>query len=203
MPIPKTPTEPLGSVSAVTTTGSSITTIVASIDKSRPVGPIETVEYEAGMYRQTIEVLLEYPDRLPPELFLRNAVTEAALLHTRILCDVFFRDEKPSRLGLNANDIAMIELLPDWMSASDGKDGKYDDLKKAIKELEDAYGPKNQKDPRFKASPRSKINKLVMHGTDLRAGSGDYTDLSKKLRPLIEKVIQGVECHTRAFKPVL
>jgi hypothetical protein len=87
------------------------------------------------------------------ELVLRNALTEAAVLYARSLCEAFL-EGKPKD-----DDIRLSCLF-----AYRGTDvsGKFNAIKSAVAQLKAAYG--HGKDPQ---SPRYVFNKMVMHSTTL------------------------------------
>ena len=70
--------------------------------------PWETIEYEVKMFYATYKKFFSQRahDSLPYEL--KNALEESAVLHTRILCDVFL-----SR-GRYNDDINLEHLLRGW-----------------------------------------------------------------------------------------
>ncbi len=91
--------------------------------------PWVVVEYEVKMYLTTHTIVLNQGlfAQLPRDL--KNAVTESAVLHTRILCDVFL-----SR-AVGVDDIQLSRLFPNWDT-----DSKYSVIKSMIDKLRLLYG---------------------------------------------------------------
>jgi hypothetical protein len=83
---------------------------------------------------------------------LNNALTESAVLHARVLCELFANPE-----GKFASDIVLSRLLPDW----DWGQPKYDLLNGLLSELEEKYGQYHDaKSFRFsKPNPRERRRK--------------------------------------------
>ena len=103
---------------------------------------------------------------------VRSAIVESACLHTRILIDILA--SKDSGTG---DDLCLTQLLPGFRHAS------VDDLKRE-------YGHRSAE-----GSPCWTLNKMMMHPTLLRGPSYDYTDLLKKLLPLIEDVLRAIHAY--------
>jgi hypothetical protein len=153
-----------------------------------PVSELETLEYEAGMLQRALQILANEAQRLD-ELFLKNAITEIAVLHARSLCSVFI-EYKPRK-----DDIRLSRLFPDWDAETNGK---YAEIEKARSRLKAAYGDHN--DPN---SHHFAFNKLVMHATTHRGAYGLYDQAFADLMPIIEEIIRHIEClKSYTFKPI-
>lgn len=99
---------------------------------------------------------------------IRNAITESATLHTRILCELLL-----SR-GKFSDDIRLTDLLP-------GIDPTI------IAELNKAYGESSDQ-----TSACWEFNKLLAHATTNRASWHNYADALNKVWPAMEKVVLAV-----------
>ena len=82
----RVPLTVIPSTNSVFTTGPSEPGILlaAAPDPAPAVEPRKTVEYEVGMF-----LGLRDPQRASDDPIVRNALAEAAVLHARILCDLF------------------------------------------------------------------------------------------------------------------
>lgn len=93
-----------------------------------PVTPLESLEYEAGMFLGALETLRAEPDLLRSRL-VKDAMTESAVFHTRRLCEIFLDDDP------RTHDVRLITLFPDYPN-----DPKYRRLELAVKSLRDICG---------------------------------------------------------------
>jgi hypothetical protein len=148
-----------------------------------PADALDTIEYEVGMFRRTLEILRKERSRLT-EKVLENALVEDAVLHARQLCLAFIGD------GLDPKtDITLADLVSDWEARGP--------LKDAVSRLKAAYG--TNKDS---ASPRYAFNKGVMHATNIRGAWGAYGPHLGAVEPIIYEIVGHVESLTRVFRPI-
>jgi hypothetical protein len=134
------------------------------------------IDYEVGMFLGARDCLTSATSKGFP-LFLKNAVVESAVLHTRILCDVFLARAKA------ANDITPESLFPDW------KAPKYSKAKKLISDLASDYGTS-----KAVGSPCWEFNKMLAHPTNLRKDRYDYRPALARLAPGIQAILAEFEC---------
>ena len=129
----------------------------------------EILDYEISMFRALRNRKLPVELARQPEWqYLRNALTEALVLHTRILVEVLL-----SR-GQRRDDIQLKRLLPSF--ASD-----------RLQRLEAEYGTRSEEN-----SPCWRFNKLLAHATAERSTSHDYSDAITRLAPIIEQILAEV-----------
>ena len=135
------------------------------------------IAYEIRMFNATYEIVLNAAalDRLPK--VLANAVEESAVLHTRILCDVFL---SKSRGG---DDIQLSHLFLDW-----NRNVKYDKIKEIIHDLRRLYGQAQKP-----GSHCWVFNKMMAHPTAHRSNSYDYTAILRSLCPVIQEIVAEIE----------
>ena len=127
-------------------------------------------DYEIWMFRALRARRLPADLKTQPEWqYLRNALTEALVLHTRIIIDIIL-----SR-GRSPDDIHLKQLLPPFRSEH-------------LEKLQAEYGTTSEPN-----SPCWKFNKLLAHATTARSTSHDYTDAIAKLNPIIERILNEVE----------
>jgi hypothetical protein len=137
----------------------------------------DIVAYEIRMFRATYEIVLD-PDTLKGlRKVWANAVEESAVLHTRILCEVFL-----SR-GIDQDDIQVSRLFPAWNT-----DIRYHSIKRSIDRLRKKYGSAQKS-----GSPCWIFNKMMAHPTARRGKSYDYTTILADLEPILQEVIAGIE----------
>ncbi|MBV9265837.1 MAG: hypothetical protein JO061_06685 [Acidobacteriaceae bacterium] len=141
----------------------------------------QVVAYEVRMFRATHQELLKPGFTEQPKV-CQNAIEESAVLHTRILCEVFLTR------GSQPDDITLENLFPDWRSNS-----KYAKLKGLIASLRTLYGSSFQV-----ASPCWIFNKMMAHPTSRRGSSYDYTIVLNQLQQAINGIISEVE-HLRGI----
>jgi len=113
---------------------------------------------------------------------IRNAVVESAIVHARILCDIFL--SKKSQWGGN---ILLADRFADWRSNS----YRLKDLKSKIKKLRQAYGH-SKKD----GSPYQVFHQKALHADQARYPTFhgyDYADQFKVLDPLSRDVVEAIE----------
>jgi hypothetical protein len=137
----------------------------------------DVVAYEIRMFYATYEIALDPIAFGKLSKVYANAIEESAVLHTRILCDVFL-----SR-GLGDDDIKLSRLFPDWYSHN-----RYGRIKGRINALRRLYGSAQQE-----GSDCWVFNKMMAHPTAHRGKSYDYTEILQRLQPAIEDVIAEIE----------
>jgi hypothetical protein len=137
-------------------------------------GPWVVFDYEVQMFR-AMSRLLATGDReysgLPD--YLRNAVVESAVLHVRMLADIFL-----SRTT-NSDDIDLALLLPGFVPSQ-------------LTQLRTAYG-----NSKTAGSPCHTINKRLAHPTALRSHTYDYSPVLNLIAPLIEGVVDEINTERR------
>jgi hypothetical protein len=132
----------------------------------------ETIEYEVKMFHAAYELLINPGVTQVPRAWA-NAIEEAAVLHARILCEVFLD------LGTEDNNIKLSDLLsPGWSA----------EVEKIKQELCKQYG-----DGKTEGSPRWAFNKMMAHPTFDRDRKYDYIPKLKALAPFIWKLIRKIE----------
>jgi hypothetical protein len=97
-------------------------------DTQQKLRQFEVIGYEVKMFYATYDITLS-PALDQPPLVLANAVEESAVLHTRILCDVFLDR------GHAKDNIELSQLFQHWDA-----DNRYDKLKEMIEILRKRYG---------------------------------------------------------------
>ncbi|MCR4411674.1 MAG: hypothetical protein NUV77_04515 [Thermoguttaceae bacterium] len=127
-------------------------------------------DYEVMMFRKMCSLLAngnqEYADL---SWYVKNAVTESAILHTRQLADILL-----SR-GSQPDDINLQTLLPGFQP-------------QGLNTLRQHYG-----DNRTANTPCWTINKRLAHATSQRGDSFDYSSLLNGLVPLLEGILVEVQ----------
>jgi hypothetical protein len=141
-------------------------------------GPWEIIAYEVRMFHATYEIVLSSAALAQLPRVLANAVEESAVLHTRILCEIFLPKAKS-----RCDDIQLSRLFPDW-----DKDTKYDRIKGIIEDLEGRYGTGKKRGHCWN------FNKMMAHSTIHRGNHYDYTPALRDLRPVIQKIIDEIGC---------
>jgi hypothetical protein len=138
------------------------------------------IKYEIKMFYATYKTFFTRSTygRLP--YVLKNALEESAVLHTRILCDIFLSRSKQT------DDITLGRLLSGWPN-----DTRYGKMKAMHDKLQVRYGKAN--DP---ASPCWDFNKRLAHPTSHRGPEYDYRKSLDVLYPLIDDMIRELECLT-------
>jgi hypothetical protein len=137
----------------------------------------EWIGYEVKMFNATYKIFFDqtYLARLP--YALKNAVEESAVLHTRILCDVFLnRATKP-------DDIDLSRLFLNWSNV------KYKKIRALKDKLETLYGKNNKP-----GTPCWTFNKMLAHPTSHRGTEYNYRKILCALRPAIQEIVVEVEC---------
>jgi hypothetical protein len=154
----------------------------------RPSDDAWTVlEYEVKMFYASYKILFSrtYYTRLPYSL--KNAIEEAAVLHTRNLSDVIIRCS--SRFP---DDILLSTLFNDWSSCS-----RYEALKAKRREFKHIYGDQN-----VRYTPCWIFNKLMVHSTIERGSEFDYRETLDRLYPHIKTMIAEIACLRKKAFPL-
>jgi hypothetical protein len=140
----------------------------------------QMIEYEIKMFYATYKKFFTRSthDRLP--YVLKNTLEECAVLHTRILCNVFLSRSK------RADNITLAHLLSGWPN-----DPSYRNIKTMRDRLKARYGEPN--DP---ASPCWDFNKRLAHSTSHRGREYDYRKILDALYPLIHDIIRELQALT-------
>jgi hypothetical protein len=145
------------------------------------------------MLFRALEILAKEAHRLD-EKVLRNAMTEAAVLHARSLCEVFLSLSTKKKPW--PDDIRLSGLFSDWDTDTSGK---FDKIKNAVSRLDSAYG--NDQDQN---SHHFAFNKLVIHSTRHRGAYGIYDQAFHDLEPIIREIVGHIEALTGyTFNPVI
>jgi hypothetical protein len=117
--------------------------------------------------------------------FIGNAIAESAILHARILCDLFSSESKRWE-----DDIGFSDLFDDWETAGE----RYSNLKGHIAEMEIAYG-----DYKTENSACWQFNKMLAHLTKERGFRHIYEDALRKVEPFIRSIVSELECLKPGF----
>src|ERR1700687_4642871 len=129
------------------------------------------VAYEVWMYFGT-RSKMEAPT-IDDDL-LKIANVESAIVHARILCDIF---------RSKGGDILLKEFFPDWKSGFE----RLKNLKSKVKDLRRAYG-----DDQTEGSPYRVFHQKALHADQAKYPSfqgHDYADQFKVLDPVIRGVV--------------
>ena len=164
----------LGVVQATTTTFSPASQII-HFHPDADQRAWHIIAYEVWMYFGT-------RTRMKPPIIddniLKNATVESAIVHARILCDIF---------RSQGGDISLKKLFPDWESDSD----RLKNLKSKVKDLRRAYG-----DGQTEGSPYQIFHQKALHADQAKYPSfqgHDYADQFKVLDPVIRGVVDAIE----------
>ena len=148
-------------------------------------GPWLVLAYEIRMFRY-MRIAFNFPATLI--VFggpVRNAIAESAVLHARILCDLFSSESKR-----HEDDIGFSDLFDDWETAGE----RYRNLKSHIAEMKSAYGTHKTEN-----SPCWEFNKMLAHLTKERGARHIYECAIQKVAPLIEKIVSELESLNPGF----
>jgi|SRR5579863_117207 len=137
----------------------------------------DIIAYEVRMFHATYETVLDPSELNKLPKVMANAIEESAVLHTRILCDVFLNK------GMDPDDIQLSTLFPAWYTNS-----KYQKIKWLAGNLRKTYGSAQKR-----GSPCWVFNKMMAHPTAHRGKSYDYTIILENLEPLIQNIITEIE----------
>lgn len=140
------------------------------------------LSYESWMLERSIHEKKQLKRSIQDEERLRvlnNALTESAVLHARILCELFANPE-----GKFASDIVLSHLLPDW----DWGQPKYNLLNGLLSELEEKYGQHHDA-----KSPYWAFNKMLAHATMERSSAHDYTAALDSVLPLLRGILAELQ----------
>lgn len=130
----------------------------------------EAVEYEYMMYFRS----KARKGECLTDLVFHNAMVESQLVHARMLADFLITEQKKP---FQQDDVTLMDLLPAVRGEIEGDietfAGEYD--KQLVKE-----------------TLRWQINKLIVHLTHHRAGSGNHDALFAELERVLEPVLRLV-----------
>jgi hypothetical protein len=143
--------------------------------------------YEVKMYFAMRATFGDYAT-VKKNTWIRNAIAESAVLHARILCDLFSSETKKTS-KLYKDDIGFSDLLDHWET-----DEKYKNLKSHIAEMKLAYGTSDTKN-----SPCWQFNKMLAHLTKERGFRHSYEEALKTVEPLINRIVSELECLKPGF----
>jgi hypothetical protein len=133
------------------------------------------IAYEVWMYFGTRSKMIEPAAH---DQILKNATVESAIVHARILCDIF---------RSQGGDIFLKDLFSDWESDS----ARLRDLKSKVKDLHRAYG-----DSQTAGSPYQVFHQKTLHADQARYPTFqgfDYADQLKVLDPVIRGIVDAIE----------
>jgi hypothetical protein len=153
--------------------------------KNESRDPWTILDYESWMLERTIhekeqlERSIQDEERLQ---VLNDALIECAVLHARVLCELFANPE-----GKFNSDMGLLQLLPDW----DWGMQKYERLNGLLSELEDRYGQHLEAN-----SPYWTFSKILAYPTWARSSSQhNYTAALNVVLPLLRRIL--VELQSR------
>lgn len=129
------------------------------------------------MYFATHKILLDSTAFQALPRVLKNAVEESAVLHTRILADVFLSK------GAGTDDLRLSLLFAGWSG-----DPRYAPLKQAIGRLRAEYGTASAP-----GTPCWVFNKMLAHPTSHRGDEYDYNQILTQLKPVMHEIIGLIE----------
>jgi hypothetical protein len=162
-----------------TTTTSSSTNFISTSEPDAETRAWHIISYEVWMYFGTRSTTLVLSDS---EIILKNAMVESAIVHARILCDIF--SSKSSTIGVG---IRLKDRFPDWNSDS----VRLRNLKSKANALRERYGYSGTE-----GSPYKVFHERALHADQTRYLSFqryDYVDQFKILDPLIRAVVYEIE----------
>lgn len=141
--------------------------------------PWAILDYESWMLERTLhekeqlERSIQDEERLQ---VLSDALIESAVLHARILCELFANPE-----GKFNSDIGLLQLLPDW----DWGTPKYERLNGLLAEVEDRYGRHLEA-----KSPCWTFNNMLTYRTLAKSSSQhNYTAALNAVLPLLRRIL--------------
>jgi hypothetical protein len=137
---------------------------------SYPNDPWVVYDYEVSMWRDLCDLLGLGPSLLMLSWCIRNAITESAVLHTRILIGILLPPDDKDR----KDDIKLSSLLPSFASPTQ-------------RSLSQAYGDGNSP-----GTPCWEFNKMLAHATCHRTDTYNYGIALNNLFPLISKLLNEV-----------
>jgi hypothetical protein len=106
--------------------------------------------------------------------FIGNAIAESAVLHARILCDLFSSEDKS-----HPDDVGFSDLFDDWET-----DERYTNLKSQVAQMKSAYG-----DSTTENSPCRQFNKMLAHLTKERGLEHNYEGALQTVDPFIQSIV--------------
>ncbi len=139
-----------------------------------PNDPWVVFDYEVDMFRNLRQLLAtgnpQYQDLCH---YIRNAVVESAVLHTRILIGILLsRAPEP-------DDIELSHVAPGFTCPE-------------IDQLRQTYGRRSDQD-----SPCWAFNKMLAHATTQRTDRFDYSASLNQLAPLINGIVDQINAHRK------
>lgn len=143
--------------------------------------PWDVIGYEVQMYFG-MRAILASPALFAGQL-IKNAIVESAVLHMRILCEVFTSTcpgENPKR-----DDIQFGHLFADWRT----NPSRYTALQSLSAELQKTYGLK----PVKLGQPRWELNKMLVHPTLNRGTTYNYDQAMTVIHPHVVAIVEELE----------
>jgi hypothetical protein len=144
-----------------------------------------TLAYEVKMYFNMRATFGNQATLLLLSSFIRNAIAESAVLHARILCDLFSSEKKSKKYP---DDIGFSDLFDDWETAGE----RYSNLKSHIAGMKSVYG-----DSKTENSPCWQFNKMLAHLTKERGFKHIYEEALQTVDPFIH----GIVSELTSLKP--
>jgi hypothetical protein len=144
--------------------------------------PWVIVGFESWMLERSIQERARLDRSIQDEerlIVFKKALTESAILHARILCELFADPE-----GNFASDIALSHLLPDW----DWGKPKYELLNGLLSELEDTYGRYHNAKSRCWV-----FNKILAHASLEKPSEHDYILALDTVLPLLRRILVEIQ----------
>ena len=137
-----------------------------------PNDPWVVFDYEVDMFRNLYQLLATgNPQYQGLSHYIKNAIVESAVLHTRILVGILL-----SR-GPEPDDINLSNLAPGFSCPE-------------IDQLSQTYGRRNDN-----STPCWTFNKMLAHATSQRTDSFDYSIPLNQLATLINNIVDQVNAQ--------
>jgi hypothetical protein len=137
-----------------------------------PPDPWQVFDYEVDMFRNLCQLLKAGNSQYQSlSHYIKCAIVESAVLHTRILVDVLLSRSSEQ------DDITLLLLAPTFKCS-------------AIDQLRQSYGNRSQAD-----SPCWAFNKKLAHATSQRTDRYDYSAQLNQLVPLINDIVDQVNAQ--------
>lgn len=141
----------------------------------------EAVEYEYMMYFRSKARKAERP----ADQVFKNAMVESQLVHARMLADFLIIEQK-KQFGLD--DVTLKDLIP----------AVRDEIRAEIDEFASKYGKQHDD-----GTLCWQLNKLIVHLTHHRAGSGNHNALFEALELALEPVLRLVAAKSQRAALIL